>query len=86
MGARKARSTLAIGVSVALDGPAPMMIGAITICSRSRQPAAKKRETVSAPPSIKIRRNPRSASAAKIAAGAMWRLFAASRTTSTPGG
>ena len=47
------------------------MIGATMTCSRSRQPAARKRDTVSAPPSIRMRRKPRSASAARIAAGAM---------------
>ena len=45
--------------SVTLGRPAPMMIGAITTCSRSRQPAARKRDTVSAPPSIRMRRKPR---------------------------
>ena len=47
------------------------MIGATITCSRSRQPAARKRDTVSAPPSISMRRKPRSASAARMAAGAI---------------
>ena len=45
------------------------MIGATITCSRSRHPAAIKRDTVSAPPSIRMRRKPRSASAARMAAG-----------------
>ncbi len=52
MGARMASSTRAIGGSVRLDRPAPRMIGATRMCRRSRQRAARKRETVSAPPSI----------------------------------
>ena len=36
------------------DRPAPKMIGATITCSRSRQRAARKRDTVSAPPSIRI--------------------------------
>ena len=48
------------------------MIGATMTCSRSRHFAARKRDTVSAPPSISMRRRPRSASAARIAAGAIW--------------
>ena len=52
-------------------GPEPRMIGATTTCSRSRHPAARKRDTVSAPPSIRMRRKPRSASAARMAAGAI---------------
>ena len=47
------------------------MIGATMTCSRSRHFAARKRDTVSAPPSISMRRSPRSASAARIAAGAI---------------
>ena len=47
------------------------MIGATMMCSRSRHFAARKRDTVSAPPSISTRRRPRSASAARIAAGAI---------------
>ena len=62
------------------------MIGAITMCSRSRQPAARKRETVSAPPSIRMRRKPRAASAARIAAGAIRPPSAASGTISTSAG
>src|SRR5262249_17354656 len=53
IGARTASSTRAIGASETLVRPAPNMIGAITTCSRSRQPAARKRDTVSAPPSIR---------------------------------
>ena len=41
------------------------MIGATMTCSRSRHFAARKRDTVSAPPSIRMRRRPRSASAGK---------------------
>ena len=37
------------------------MIGATITCSRSRQPAAIKRDTVCAPPSIRMRASPRSA-------------------------
>ena len=47
------------------------MIGATMMCSRSRHFAARKRDTVSAPPSISTRRRPRSASADRIAAGAI---------------
>src|SRR5262249_53572965 len=42
MGARIASSARAIGLSVKPAGPAPMMIGATTTCSRSRQPVARK--------------------------------------------
>ena len=64
---RRARSAAARSSA----GPEPRMIGATMMCSRSRQSAARKRDTVSAPPSISTRRRPRSASAARIAAGAI---------------
>src|SRR5215475_2392687 len=54
-----------------LECPSPRMIGATIICKRSRQPAARKFDTVAAPPSIRIRRNPRFASSATIVAGGM---------------
>ena len=60
-----ASSTRAIGGSEKLVRPEPRMIGATMMCSRSRHFAARKRDTVSAPPSISTRRRPRSASADK---------------------
>ena len=48
--------------------PEPISTGATVTCSRSRQPAARKRLTVTPPPSTKMRRSPRAASAARIAA------------------
>ena len=71
IGVSSASSTRAIGGSVKLGRPEPRMIGATMMCRRSRHFAARKRETVSAPPSISMRRKPRSASAARIAAGAI---------------
>src|SRR5262249_16213138 len=69
MGAGTASSTRSIGGSVRLDRPPPRMIGATRICRRSRQRAARNRDTVSAPPSIRMRRKPRAASAAMMAVG-----------------
>ena len=71
IGVSSASSTRAIGGSEKLGRPEPRMIGATMMCSRSRHFAARKRDTVSAPPSISTRRRPRSASAARIAAGAI---------------
>ena len=71
IGVSNASSTRAIGGSEKLARPEPRMIGATMMCSRSRHFAARKRDTVSAPPSISTRRRPRSASAARIAAGAI---------------
>ena len=58
IGVRSASSTRAIGGSVKLGRPEPRMIGATMTCSRSRHLAARKRDTVSAPPSISMRRKP----------------------------
>ena len=61
-----ARST---GGSAMPGRPAPRMIGATITCSRSRQPAARKRDTVSAPPSTSMRRSPASAERCKDGRG-----------------
>ena len=82
----RASSTRAIGGSAKLARPEPRMIGATMTCSRSRHFAARKRDTVSAPPSISTRRNPRSASAARIAAGASCPSVSAMSTISTSDG
>src|SRR2546421_4587356 len=42
-----------IGLRVMPAWPEPSIVGATITCSRSRQPAAMKRETVCAPPSIR---------------------------------
>ena len=49
--------------------PEPTITGATTTCSRSRQPAARKCDTVRAPPSTSTRRRPRADKASKIAPG-----------------
>src|SRR5262249_47412656 len=46
----------------------------------------RNRETVSAPPSIRMRWKPRAASAAMMAVGASWPFVAATGTISTPPG
>ena len=66
--------------------PRPNMTGATVTCSRSRQRAAIKRDTVSAPPSISIRRIPARASASTMADGAIFPSCAGKVMTSTPGG
>ena len=86
IGARNASCTSSIGGRLKLGRPLPMMMGATTTCSRSRQFATRKRETVSAPPSIKMRRNPRSWSAERIASGAIRRWNVCNPTISIPAG
>jgi hypothetical protein len=60
------------------------MTGATFTCSRSRHRAAIKRDTVSAPPSINIRRIPHR-QRATMADGAMFPSSAGKVMTSTPG-
>ena len=86
MGIRIAWSARSTGGKVKLACPAPRITGATITCSRSRHPAARNRDTVTAPPSIRIRRRPWPARAARIAAGAICPSLAGKVIVSTPGG
>jgi hypothetical protein len=61
-----------------------MMSGDIPTWRRSRRPDSRKLAMVRPPPSIRTRRRPRAASAARMSAGAIQPSRAGSVTVSTP--